>query len=127
MRRKLSDKYEVGSDNVFADLGFENPAEELLKADLTNEIAKIIKKNHLTQAQAAKIIGVDQPRISSLLRGRTDLFSVEMLMHFLNALGQDIELFIRPKPRNRKHAHSCVCTSSSRSMSNIPIAAKSHR
>ncbi|HXF28494.1 MAG TPA: helix-turn-helix transcriptional regulator, partial [Chlamydiales bacterium] len=87
--RQRKPEYEEGSENVFADLGFENPKDELIKSDLTLEIAKIIKKKNLTQAQAAKIIGVDQPRISSLLRGCLDLFSIDTLMHFLNALGQD--------------------------------------
>ena len=118
---------EHGSDNVFADLGFENPEEELLKADLIAEIASIIKKKKLTQIQAAKIIGIRQPRISTLLSGRTDLFSVEMLMHFLNALGQDIKLIIVPKPKTRKHAYSSVYQSSSRSLNTVPMAAKSHK
>lgn len=74
--------YEVGSENVFADLGFDNPEEEIIKSDLTAEIAQIIKKKKLTQDQVAKIVGVDQPRVSSLLRGKLDLFSVESLIHF---------------------------------------------
>jgi predicted XRE-type DNA-binding protein len=68
-KKKQKEKipFEYGSDNVFADLGFENPEEELLKADLTGEIAEIIKKKKLTQAQAARIMGITQPRVSSLL------------------------------------------------------------
>ncbi len=107
-------EYEKGSGNVFADLGFENSEEELLKADLTAEISSIIKKKKLTQTRAAKILKVDQPRISSLLRGKLDLFSVETLMHFLQALGQDIEIFVKPKPRNRKHAHLSVISTTER-------------
>lgn len=111
-RKKSSAKeeldYEIGSENVFADLGFENPEEELFKADLVAEISNIIKKKRLTQKQAAKILGVDQPRISSLIRGRLSLFSVEMLLHFLNTLGQDIQVIVKPKPRNRKQAHLSV-------------------
>lgn len=118
--------YEVGSDNIFADLGLENAEEELLKSDLTAEISSLIKRKKLTQAQTAKILGVDQPRISSLLRGRFDLFSIEMLMHFLTSLGQDIQIVVKPKPRNRKHAHLSVCTPSSVSKGIIPMAAKSH-
>jgi predicted XRE-type DNA-binding protein len=128
MKRKNVQKeeleYEVGSENVFADLGFENPEEELLKSDLTAEIAKIIKKKRLTQIQAAGIMGVDQPRISSLLRGRLDLFSLEMLMHFLNALGQDVEIVVKPKPRNRKLAHLSVYVPSSDERNAVPMAAK---
>jgi len=115
--------YEVGSENVFSDLGFENSEEELLKSDLTAEIAYLSKKKKLTQSQTAKILGVNQPRISSLLRGRLDLFSVETLMHFLQALGQDVQIVVKPKPRNRKLAHLSVITSSERP--STPMAAKS--
>lgn len=103
-KAKKEPHYEVGSANVFADLGFENAEEELLKADLTGEIAHLIKENQLTQAQAAKILEVDQPRISSLLNGRLDLFSIEMLMHFLQMLDQDVKIVVTPKPKNRKRA-----------------------
>ena len=73
-KRQEKIEHEIGSRNVFSDLGFENAEEELLKSDLTAEVAYIIKKKKLTQTKAAKILGVDQPRISSLLRGRLDLF-----------------------------------------------------
>jgi len=115
-------EYEKGSGNVFADLGFENPEEELMKSDLTRNIASIIKKKKMTQIQVAEILGVNQPRISSLLRGRFDLFSVEMLMHFLQALGQDIKIVVEPKPRNRKIAHISVVSYSERA--STPMVAK---
>ena len=111
MKKKIHKKnieYEVGSGNVFADLGFENAEEELLKSDLAGEITSLIKKKRLTQATAARILGVDQPRISSLLRGKLELFSVEMLMQFLQILGRDIKIVVTPKPRNRKHARLSV-------------------
>lgn len=117
--------YEIGSDNVFSDMGFENAEEELLKSDLTAEISSLIKKKKLSQTQAADIFGVDQPRVSSLLRGKFDLFSVEMLMHFLNSLGQDIQIVVKPKPRNRKRAHLSVYIPSSASKDSVPLAAKS--
>ncbi len=87
------------------------------------QISCIIKRRKLTQTQVAEILGVDQPRVSSLLRGRLDLFSVEKLMHFLKALGQDIEIRIKPKPRNRKHAHLSVVSGGERN--SLPIAARS--
>lgn len=129
MKRKAipEDKVEceVGSGNVFADLGFDNSEEELLKADLTAEIASLIKKQRMTQKRAAELLGVDQPRISALLRGKLSLFSVEMLMRFLNALGQDIEVVVKPKPRNRKQAHLVAHTHhETRAM--VPMAAKAH-
>jgi predicted XRE-type DNA-binding protein len=101
-------EYEKRSGNVFADLGFENPEEELAKSDLTPQISSIIRKRKLTQSQVAEILGVDQPRISSLLTGRFDLFLFDMLIHFLKFLGQDIEIVVKPKPRNRKLAHLSV-------------------
>jgi len=101
-------EFEEGSGNVFADLGFENPEEELMKSDLTAQISHIIKTKKLTQTQVARILGVTQPRISSLLSGDLDLFSIEKLMKFLQLLGQDIEIVVKPKPENRETAHRIV-------------------
>lgn len=113
-------EFEEGSGNVFADLGFENPEEELMKSDLTAQISHIIKTKKLTQTQVAKILGVTQPRISSLISGDLDLFSIEKLMQFLQLLGQDIEIMIRPKPESRKTAHRIVVTE----RISVPMAAK---
>ena len=95
---------EISSGNVFADLGIENPEDELTKAKLVWEIEQIIKKRKWTQEAAAKAMGINQPKVSALLRRKLDGFSVERLIHFLNALGQDIDIIVRPKPRNRKLA-----------------------
>lgn len=95
---------EISSGNVFADLGIDNPKEELTKAKLVWEIEQIVKKKKLTQIAAAKIMGINQPKVSALIRRKLDGFSVERLIHFLNALGQDIDIIVRPKPRNRKQA-----------------------
>jgi predicted XRE-type DNA-binding protein len=89
-----------GTGNVFADLGFENPEREQLKARLTLEIYRLIKKRDLTQAEAGLLLGIKQPHVSSLMRGRSGTFSVERLMDFLTALGQDVEITVRP---TRKH------------------------
>jgi predicted XRE-type DNA-binding protein len=67
-------KVTVGSDNVFADLGFANPEEELLKAKLVREIRAIIKRRKLTQAKAAAMLGLKQPDVSALVTGRVDNF-----------------------------------------------------
>ncbi len=117
-------EYEISSGNVFADLGIENPEEELTKAKLVWEIEQIIKKKKLTQTAAADIMGINQPKVSALLRRKLDGFSVERLIHFLNALGQDIDIVVRPKPRNRKQAIINVYRDSDCSLS-LPIAAKS--
>ncbi len=97
-------EFEVSSGNVFADLGIENPEEELTKAKLAWEIEQIIKKRKLNQTKAAELMGINQPKVSALLKRKLDGFSVERLIHFLNALGQDVDIVVRPKPRNRKHA-----------------------
>lgn len=95
---ETEEKLTRGSENVFADLGFENPDEELAKAKLVSAIAEVIANRKLTQARAAEIIGIDQPAVSKLLRGRTGGFSIDRLFGILNRLGQDIEISIRPKP-----------------------------
>src|SRR5688572_19194955 len=84
--------------------GIDNPEEELTKAKLVWEIEQIIKKKKLTQKDAARIMGINQPKVSALIRRKLDGFSVERLMHFLNTLGQDIDIVVRPKPSSRKQA-----------------------
>ena len=94
-----------GSDNIFADLGLPNPEERMAKAVLSIQIHDIIKKRHLTQAKAAELLGIDQPKVSALIRGRLSGFSMERLFYFLNALGRDIDIVVKPKPRSRQQAH----------------------
>ncbi|HTN70734.1 MAG TPA: helix-turn-helix transcriptional regulator [Methylomirabilota bacterium] len=93
-------KVEKSSGNVFADLGFANPERELLKAHLTLQIYRIIKNRGLTQAEAGEILGIKQPHVSALMRNRSGNFSVERLMDFLVALGQDVEITVRPTRRD---------------------------
>jgi predicted XRE-type DNA-binding protein len=95
-RTKKPVKSEKISGNVFADLGLPHPEQELLKARLTLQIYRLIKARGLTQAQAAEILGIQQPRVSALMRNRAGAFSVERLMDFLTALGQDVEITVRP-------------------------------
>jgi predicted XRE-type DNA-binding protein len=85
-----------GSGNVFADLGLPNPEQELLKAQLTLQIYTILKGSGMTQAEIAKILGVQQPQVSLLMRTRAGNFSVGRLMEFLMALRQDVEITVRP-------------------------------
>ncbi|MEN9654439.1 MAG: hypothetical protein RL235_551 [Chlamydiota bacterium] len=87
-------RYTEGSDNVFADLGIENPNEALAKSEIVVKIQAIIKKKRLTQAKAAKILKISQPKISLLLRGYLEDFSLERLLRFLNDLGQDVYISI---------------------------------
>ncbi len=88
-----------GAGNVFADLGLRNAEQELLKAQLTLQIYTILKASGRTQAELAKLLGVQQPQVSLLMRNRTGNFSVGRLMEFLTALGQDVEITVR---RTRK-------------------------
>ena len=85
-----------GSGNVFADLGLPNAEQELLKAQLTLQIHTILKDSGMTQVEMAKILGVQQPQVSLLMRNRAGTFSVGRLMEFLTALRQDVEITVRP-------------------------------
>jgi predicted XRE-type DNA-binding protein len=87
---------EKSSGNVFADLGLKNPEELLTKAQLVQRISNIIAERKLTQVQAAKLLGIDQPKVSALLKGKLDGFSIDRLFRCLNALGRDVEILIRP-------------------------------
>ncbi len=91
--------YKVSSGNVFADLGVDAPEEALAKAELAVTISEIIEAQGLTQAAAAKVLGIDQPKVSALLRGRLTGFSTERLIKFLNALGRDAEIVVEARPR----------------------------
>lgn len=104
-------KVHIGSGNVFADLGLPNPEERLLKAKLASLIGSLIKQKNLTQIEAAELLGIDQPKVSALTRGRLEGFSAERLLRFLNALGNDIEIYIKPKPEDRKDAKITVVES----------------
>lgn len=93
---------EESSGNVFADIGLAKPEERLAKADLAIRIAEAIRARRLTQTRAARLLKIDQPKISRLLRGQLSGFSAERLMHFLTLLGRDIEITVKPAPRSRR-------------------------
>jgi predicted XRE-type DNA-binding protein len=84
------------SGNFFADLLLPDPDGDLYKADLVIQICRIVKERGLTQAKAAEVLGIDQPRVSDLMRGKIGRFSTERLFQFLNALGRGIEIVILP-------------------------------
>jgi predicted XRE-type DNA-binding protein len=89
-------KITPSSGNVFRDLGLPNPEQEMMKTRLTLQIYRIIRERGLSQAQAAKVLGVKQPHVSLLMRNRSGSFSAGRLMEFLTALGQDVEISVRP-------------------------------
>jgi predicted XRE-type DNA-binding protein len=100
--RSGEQKYEISSGNVFADLGLPNAEERMTKAKLAHQISVLIEVAGLNQAKAAQRLGIDQPKVSNLLRGRLSLFSTERLMHFLTLLDQEIILTVRPTRRGHK-------------------------
>lgn len=95
----FQDEVEEGSGNVFADLDIEDPDSMLAKAELARRICEIIAERQLNQAKAAAILGLDQPRVSALMRGKLEGFTTDRLFQFLNALGRDVEIIIRPAQR----------------------------
>src|SRR5271170_4181063 len=93
-------RIERGSSNVFADLGLPNADLALAKAELVRRIRDIITLRKLTQVKAAELLGLDQPKVSALVRGRVEGHSIDRLFRFLNALGQRIEITVRPNADN---------------------------
>jgi predicted XRE-type DNA-binding protein len=96
MRKKTAVRAQMGSGNVFADLGLPNPEQELLKAHLTLQIYKIIRARGLTQVQAGELLGIRQPHVPALMRNRAGNFSIGRLMEFLTALGRDVQITVKP-------------------------------
>ncbi len=84
--------FEVSSGNVFADLGLSDPEERLAKSNLVIAIGRAMESKGLSQVKAALVMGVDQPTLSKLLRGRTRNFSMDKLTNMLRALGQNVEI-----------------------------------
>lgn len=94
----------ASSGNVFADLGIPDAEENLAKADLVCQLCDVIAEQKLTQIEAATILGVDQPKVSALIRGKFAGFSIDRLLRFLNALGRDVEIVVGPARRGNGHA-----------------------
>lgn len=100
---------EESSGNIFADLGFSNPEEHLVKVELVARIDELLKARGLTQARAAKLLGVKQPDLSNMLRGRVRGYSVHRLLRFLAALDQDVKIVIQPaQSQDRKGARGKI-------------------
>src|SRR5262249_16767776 len=89
---------EIGFGSIYEQIGFRNHEEMLTKANLVTEINNEIKKKNITQAEAAKILKITQPKLSALLRGHFRGYSVERLIHFLNKLGKDVDIVVKSKP-----------------------------
>jgi predicted XRE-type DNA-binding protein len=91
--------YVVGSGNVFADVRVPRPEEALAKAELAHKITKLIERRRLTQAEAAKLLDVDQPKVSALRCGRLSGFSLDRLVRFVVLLGHDVEIVVKKRSR----------------------------
>ena len=89
-------EHEDSSGNVFADIGLPEAGEHLVKARLVFKIDTLMRERGLKQVAAAALFGVTQPDVSKMLRGDFRQFSVERLLRFLVALGQDVEIVVKP-------------------------------
>jgi predicted XRE-type DNA-binding protein len=101
-------KAAAGSDNIFADLGFANPEEELLKAKLIRELRAIIKRRKLTQTKAAELLGLKQPDVSALVTGRVGKFSIDRIVRCLDRLNYRVDVVIRHKPVRRASSRAAA-------------------
>ena len=100
-RPGAAERVRASSGNVFADLGLASADERLAKAELAHDICSTIKAAKLTQAQAARKLGVDQPKVSALMRGRLKDFSIDRLIRFANRLGRDVLIHLRSPEKRR--------------------------
>ena len=93
---------ERGTGNVYKDIGVPNPEEMLVKAQLASEIGSILKTRQLTQIQAAEILGMPQPKVSEMLRGKFRGISETKMIDCLARLGRDVQIVVKPAPTSRK-------------------------
>lgn len=93
--------FEQGSTNVYADLGYADAEEMLVKAQLAAKISEVIARRRLTQAAAAQLLGMPQPKVSKMLRGQFRGISEDRMMRCLAALGQDVRIVVRPARKGR--------------------------
>lgn len=99
---------EIGSGNVFADLGMPDADKLLIKSGLVIEITKAVRKLGLTQVEAARRMGLTQPKVSGMLRGDFANLSERKLMDCLNRLGYDIEIKVKPAAEPVGHLRLAV-------------------
>lgn len=94
---------EEGSGNLYADLGYPDSESMLVKAQLVAKIAEIVQRRALTQTRTAEILGLTQPKVSALLKGRFRGVSEHRLLECLTRLGRDVHIVIKPTPRSRSN------------------------
>lgn len=108
---KAKAEHTRGSGNVFADLGLPDADERMLKAQLAAQIRRLIEAKGWTQTEAAEAVGLDQPKVSHLLRGRLAGFSVDRLLNILNRLGHSVEVRISAEEYDPEDAQTLVTVS----------------
>ena len=106
----MTDKtpFTESSGNVFADLGLPDAGNRLAKAELARRIALEIEQKSLTQREAAEILGIDQPKVSALTRGRLKEFSLDRLLTFVGRLGLDVEIVVSANPEPEREPRLVV-------------------
>ena len=97
-----------GFSNIYEDLGLPNAAEMQVKATLAAKIGEIIKQRHLTQAQAAEILFMPQPKLSGMLRGQFRGISEAKMLECLNRLGRDVQIVVRKLSRSKVAGRTSV-------------------
>ena len=102
---KKREKVEVGSGNVFVDLGFADAGERKLRVKLAVQINELLAARKLPQAGVAALFGIAQPHVSELKNYKLSRFSSERLLRFLTQLDRDVEIVIRPKAKGRSEGH----------------------
>jgi predicted XRE-type DNA-binding protein len=109
MQKELEmSEVETGSTNVYEDLGMAEASEMQVKATLAAKIGEIIKHRHLTQIQAAEILGIPQPKLSGMLRGQFRGISEAKMLECMNRLGRDVEIVVRKPSRSRSTGRTSV-------------------
>jgi predicted XRE-type DNA-binding protein len=114
----------ASSGNIFADLGRPDAEEALARVQLAQQIAETIEQQHMSQTEAAEMMGLDQPKVSALVRGRLSGFSTDRLLRCLMLLGKDVDIVVRDKPSDHPKAHISVVVSAPSdqgSISRVPV------
>lgn len=112
MNKNNTTEWEITEGNIFAELGLDEPEELLARAKLLMEVSKLIKASKLSQQEVAKKLGISQPKVSHLMKGKLASFSTESLLHYLSILGCEVQIKVKkPKTKNaifRRRGHIAV-------------------
>ena len=108
MTRKI--KVEMGSSNIFADLGLPDADAHLLKAQIVSEIYRLVSERKLRQGEAGKLMGISQPEVSRMFKGQFREYSIDRLIGFLTGFNRDVEIVVKPHKRTGKAGRIIFCT-----------------